>query len=136
MPQMRNDPGRKEAAVTGLFISLLLIKPQTFMNESGKIVPLLLKQGIKPENMLVVHDELEKSFSYVGMHFGGGAKGHNGLRSIIDMIGKDFWRLRFGIGRPDDRDQVGDFVLMPFTKQEEEFIPALLVQAVSLILGK
>ena len=62
---------------------IILIKPQTFMNSSGKIIPSLLKQGVKPENILVVHDELEKPFGKVELKIGGSHRGHNGLRSII-----------------------------------------------------
>lgn len=113
-----------------------LIKPQTFMNSSGQVLPFLQKKGIKPEEIVVAYDELEKPFTHVSMHFGGGAKGHNGLRSIMEMIGKDFWRVRFGIGRPEERDQVGDYVLSPFTKQEEDVIPGLIDKSVTLILAK
>jgi len=112
-----------------------LIKPQTFMNSSGAVIPFLTKKGIRAENILVIHDELEKSFGVLSMHFGGSPKGHNGLRSIIDVIGKDFWRLRFGIGRPPDREDVPDYVLAPFTRQEEDELIVLVSDAVSLILN-
>lgn len=112
-----------------------IIKPLTFMNSSGQVLPFLQKKGIKPEEILVVHDELEKPFSHVSLHKGGGAKGHNGLRSIIDMIGKEFWRIRFGVGRPTERDQVGDFVLAPFSREEEEDLPFLIQKAADLIVG-
>lgn len=115
---------------------IYLIKPLTFMNNSGEVLPFLQKKGIKPEEIVVIHDELEKPFEHVSLHFGGGAKGHNGLRSIINMIGKDFWKLRFGVGRPDNRDDVGDFVLTPFTMQEEVVMPQLLDKAVALILKR
>ena len=100
------------------------------MNSSGRVIPSLQKKGIKPEEILVVHDELEKKFGHVSTHFGGGAKGHNGLRSIIGVIGKEFWHIRFGIGRPENREDVGNFVLMPFTPQEEQEMPMLIEQAV------
>lgn len=113
-----------------------IIKPQTFMNSSGQVMPFLQKKGIKAEEILVIHDELEKPFKHISLHKGGGAKGHNGLRSIIEMIGKEFWRLRFGVGRPAERDEVGDFVLTPFSREEESEMPFLIEQAVSLITGK
>ena len=97
-----------------------LIKPQTFMNSSGKVIPFLLKQGVKPENILVVHDELEKPFGKISIKQSGSARGHNGLRSIISICGPDFWRLRFGIGRPEHKDMVGDYVLQNFTEPEAE----------------
>ncbi|MGE4168524.1 MAG: aminoacyl-tRNA hydrolase [Candidatus Babeliales bacterium] len=95
---------------------VVLVKPQTFMNSSGKVIPFLQKKGIKPENILVVHDELELPFGQHKLRLGGSAKGHNGLRSIIDMIGKDFWRLSCGVGRPENREDVGNYVLSDFTE--------------------
>lgn len=105
--------------------TILLIKPQTFMNTSGKVIPFLQKKGIKPENILVVHDELEMPFGKQKIKFGGSAKGHNGLRSIIDYVGKDFWRLSFGIGRPERREDVGNYVLSNFSEEMQAFNNAL-----------
>jgi PTH1 family peptidyl-tRNA hydrolase len=112
--------------------AILLIKPQTFMNNSGKVVPYLVKQGIKPETMLIIHDELELPFGQVKFKFAGSHKGHNGLKSIIAGCGSDFWRLRFGIGRPEDRAQVANYVLQNFAEPKEE-IEKLVAQAVSMI---
>lgn len=100
--------------------NILLIKPQTFMNDSGKVIPFLTKQGIKADNLLVVHDELEKPFGDISVRVGGSARGHNGLRSIIEQCGADFARLRFGIGRPAGDLKVGDYVLQNFTEQENQ----------------
>ena len=97
---------------------VLLIKPLTFMNDSGRVIPPLLKQGIKAENILVVHDELEKPFGNIGIRIGGSAKGHNGLRSIIGVCGPDFARLRFGIGRPDHKEDVPNYVLSNFVEPQ------------------
>lgn len=94
--------------------AILLIKPQTFMNASGRVIPFLQKKGIRPENILVIHDELELPFGKMKIKFGGSAKGHNGLRSIIEAMGKDFWHLSFGIGRPENREEVGNYVLSDF----------------------
>lgn len=99
---------------------VLLIKPQTFMNDSGKVIPSLSKQGIKAENILVVHDELEKPFGDITIRMGGSAKGHNGLRSIIGICGMDFPRLRFGIGRPAQREEVPDYVLSNFSENQAD----------------
>ncbi len=115
--------------------SVYLIKPQTFMNRSGQVIPFLQKKGIKPEEILVIHDELEKEFGNISIKFSGGAKGHNGLRSIIGMMGQDFWRLRFGIGRPDSKEDVGEYVLSPFLKEEEVLISGLIDKAIKLILA-
>lgn len=102
-----------------------LIKPQTFMNNSGRVIPFLLKKGIKPENILVVHDELEKPFGNVSIKMGGSAKGHNGLRSIITACGADFPRLRFGIARPANREDVPDYVLMNFSENSNDLEQAI-----------
>lgn len=93
---------------------VLLIKPQTFMNESGKVIPFLKKQGIKPEEILIIHDELELPEGVIKEKFGGSHKGHNGLKSIIGQIGPDFYRLRFGIGRPENKEEVPNYVLQKF----------------------
>jgi len=111
---------------------ILLIKPMTFMNESGKVIPFLKKQGINPKHILVVHDELEKPFGKISYRFGGSARGHNGLRSIIDYIGKDFGRLRFGIGRPEDKKDVARYVLEDFSESQSE-IDRLIQEAIEKI---
>lgn len=111
---------------------VILIKPQTFMNDSGKVIPFLNKQGIKAENILVVHDELEYKFGKIKIRFGGSARGHNGLRSIIQHCGKDFYRLRFGIGRPEQKEMVGSYVLQNFTESAEE-LEKLIEQAVEIL---
>jgi len=113
-----------------------LVKPMTYMNESGKILPQFQKKGIKPEEILVIHDELEKTFGNISLKFSGSHKGHNGLRSIISLIGKDFWRLKFGIGRPERREEVSDYVLRPFPVDQEAKISELIDQAISLIWNK
>ena len=112
---------------------IILIKPQTFMNSSGKVLPYLNKKGIKAKNILVVHDELEKKVGKVSLKFDGSARGHNGLRSIIGVIGKEFWRVRFGIDRPEDKSDVANYVLSNFTKEEEVVIPNLIDQVIQKI---
>lgn len=111
---------------------LLLVKPQTFMNTSGRVLPALIKQGIKAENILVVHDELEVPFGTVKYKFGGSHKGHNGLRSIMGVCGADFGRVRCGIGRPPSAADVPDYVLQNFSESEVA-IESELIKAVGLI---
>lgn len=113
-------------------IPVTLIKPQTFMNNSGKIIPFIQKQGITPEQTLVIHDELEKPFGFVDFKSGGSSKGHNGLKSIIASFGDKFLRLRFGISRPDDRAQVADYVLQNF-KEKSDQVDELIIKAINLI---
>ena len=99
---------------------IILIKPQTFMNGSGKVLPSLLKKGIKVDQILVIHDELEKKFGVLQLKCGGSIRGHNGLRSIADFIGLDFWRLRFGVDRPQSHEKtdVGSYVLNSYSSEE------------------
>jgi PTH1 family peptidyl-tRNA hydrolase len=90
-----------------------LLKPETFMNRSGQTVrKLAVYYKIKPEEILVVHDELDFDPGIVKLKKTGGHAGHNGLRDIIAYLGgADFWRLRIGIGRPPGRQPVADYVL-------------------------
>ncbi len=111
---------------------VLLIKPLTFMNASGKVIPYLLKNGIKPENILVIHDELELAPGKIKLRFGGSARGHNGLRSIMDIIGKEFARLSFGIGRPERREDVSSYVLSNFN-EDIEMLDQSIEHAINMI---
>lgn len=113
---------------------ILLIKPQTFMNSSGQVIPALTKKGITPENILVVHDELELPFGDLKFKEGGGHKGHNGLRSIIDAGAQACQRLRFGIGRPAEKSEVSDYVLMRFT-EPRDVVHTEIDKAVRMIEG-
>lgn len=109
-----------------------LVKPQTFMNSSGQVLAYFTKKGIKPDEVLVVHDELELAPGKVTHKQGGSARGHNGLKSIISYIGDQFARIRIGIGRPLEKIEVPDYVLKPF-QEAEPFLDDLLEQAVNLI---
>lgn len=111
---------------------IILIKPHTFMNSSGKVIPYLAKKGITADKILVVHDELELPFGQLKFKIGGSHKGHNGLRSIIGTCGDGFARLRFGIGRPESREQVPEYVLENFNEPKQE-IEQLIDEAVSRI---
>lgn len=111
---------------------VLLIKPQTFMNNSGQVIGYLTKQGITPEQILVVHDELEFPLSKITLKMGGSSRGHNGLKSIISVIGDNFARLRFGIGRPERKEEVPNYVLHKFTEPSSE-IDALINKSVDMI---
>ena len=86
------------------------------MNNSGVVQSLLKKRNININNVIVVHDELEIPFGKLTIKQSGSARGHNGLRSIIASSGADFYRLRFGISRPEHREEVPDYVLSDFTE--------------------
>ena len=107
---------------------LWLLLPQTYMNLSGKSVGALARfYKIQPEEVLVVHDELDFPPGTAKLKLGGGVAGHNGLKDIAAQLGtQGFWRLRIGIGHPGDKDLVVDYVLTPPVAAERELIEAAL----------
>lgn len=109
----------------------LLAKPYTYMNLSGRAVArICMENGVKPENVLVVHDEMDLPFGRLKAKLGGGTAGHNGLASIVSELGNErFLRLRVGIGRPPERGQVTEWVLAPFTPEEAQRLPEILAAA-------
>jgi PTH1 family peptidyl-tRNA hydrolase len=110
---------------------LHLLKPQTFMNVSGRAVGALVQfYKIEPAQILVVHDELDLPPGSAKLKLGGGHGGHNGLKDIIAHLGsRDFWRLRIGIGHPGDRAEVANFVLNVPRREEEELIKQAMQRA-------
>ena len=112
-------------------VKVLLVKPQTYMNQSGTVIPYLKKQGFGPEDALVIHDELEMPFSKIAVRMGGSARGHNGLKSLINQWGEQFARLRFGIGRPERKEDVPNYVLQNFENLPEA--ENLIQEAVGII---
>ncbi len=107
---------------------LRLLKPTTYMNESGRSVAALARfYGIAPDKIVVVHDELDLAPGSVKMKLGGGVAGHNGLKDVKAQLGTaDFWRLRIGIGHPRDSElteqEVVDYVLKPPRREERDAI--------------
>lgn len=100
-----------------------LLKPQTFMNHSGRAVNALMNfYKIAPQQLLVVHDELDLVAGCLRLKRGGGHGGHNGLRDICAALGKDFGRLRVGIGHPGHKDAVVDYVLTRPSQGEQAAI--------------
>ncbi len=108
-----------------------LLKPQTFMNVSGRaVVALALFYKILPDQILVVHDELDLPPGSAKLKLGGGHGGHNGLKDVIAHLGtKDFWRLRLGIGHPGERDEVVNYVLNAPRKEEQVLIDEAMLCA-------
>ncbi len=108
-----------------------LLKPQTFMNVSGRaVVALALFYKILPDQILVVHDELDLPPGSAKLKLGGGHGGHNGLKDIIAHLGtKEFWRLRIGVGHPGDRAEVVNFVLNAPRKEEQILIDEAMQHA-------
>lgn len=118
---------------------ILLAKPRTYMNLSGRPVAALARFfSVPPTDVIVVHDELDLPFGSIRLKRGGGEGGHNGLRSISNALStKDYLRVRFGVGRPPGRQDPADFVLKPFSAPERKEVPVLVEQtadAVELLL--
>ncbi len=112
----------------------LLAKPQTFMNESGQsIIAIADYYNIPDENIIIVHDDLDLPFGAIKFKVGGGHGGHNGLRSIDSHIGKEYIRVRIGIGKPEDKNQVANYVLNDFSKEECEQLPDIISHAIKAI---
>jgi PTH1 family peptidyl-tRNA hydrolase len=110
---------------------VLLLKPQTFMNASGRSVGAVAGfYRIEPQEMLVVHDDLDLPPGVARLKMGGGHGGHNGLKDIIAHLGtRDFWRLRLGIGHPGDRIEVSSYVLARPRQEERELIGEAMERA-------
>jgi PTH1 family peptidyl-tRNA hydrolase len=105
----------------------LLLKPTTFMNESGRSVGEAMRfYKISPADVIVFHDELDLEPGKVRVKFGGGHAGHNGLKSISAHIGNDYQRVRIGIGHPGSREAVVSYVLHDFSKKDREWLEPLL----------
>ena len=111
---------------------VVALLPQTYMNESGRAIGAALRfYKLPPERLVVFHDELDLAFGKLRIKRGGGAAGHNGLRSIIAAIGPDFWRVRLGIGHPGEKERVRGHVLSDFTAAEEDFIRTAWLPAIT-----
>jgi PTH1 family peptidyl-tRNA hydrolase len=106
---------------------VILCKPMTYMNLSGQSVGELIRfYKIPPAQVYVVHDDLDLEPGQVKLKIGGGHGGHNGLKSLDQHIGKEYWRVRLGIGHPGHRDAVTPYVLGNFTKSDEGWLGEVL----------
>ena len=117
--------GRFSKAVLAGYPVMLLV-PETYMNLSGRsIQPALSYYRLKLDQLLVIQDELALNFGRMRVKKGGGSAGHNGIRSIDQAIGPDYWRLRVGINHPGPKDQVHPHVLGNFTPEETDGVERL-----------
>ncbi len=107
---------------------VLVAKARTYMNVTGRqIGPLAKYYGVAPEDVIVLHDELDVDFGQVRLKRGGGEGGHNGLRSLSQALGtRDYQRVRLGIGRPPGRQDPADFVLKPFPSADRAEVELLI----------
>ena len=113
---------------------VFFLKPWTYMNRSGlSLAALMNYYKLEPEEVLVIHDELELDFGVIGFKRGGGLGGHNGLRSTAASLGtRDFNRMRLGISRPSHRD-ITSYVLGPFSPEEEPLLTTYYEEAAKLL---
>jgi len=106
---------------------VLALKPMTFMNESGRAVGEALRfHKLTPPDVVVIYDEIELAPGKLRVKQGGGAAGHNGIRSIDSHIGQDYWRVRLGVGHPGVKHLVQPHVLSNFTDEDEAWLDPLL----------
>lgn len=134
------QPDNWQSKFHGLFAKrqdAVLLKPQTFMNESGISVQEACRFfNITAGDVVVVHDDIELPFGEVRLQMGGGLGGHNGLRSVRQHLGTDaFRRLRIGVGRPPAVIQVSDYVLGRFSPSEESSLDRIMDEAAGKLKG-
>ena len=116
------------------------IKPLTFMNNSGICIRELLEYfKIDAEDVIVFHDDLDVELGKIKAKFGGSSAGHNGVASIDKFIGKDYSRVRIGIGKPENKMSVSDFVLNDFSDDEQEHLEKIthnIIDSIAILIDK
>ena len=135
---IRVDKNKKRSLTGNTIITgekVLIAKPQTFMNLTGEALgPLFSFLDIEIEDVIVVHDDLDLDFGRIKIKAGGGHGGHNGIRSIIPHIGgKDFIRVRVGIGKPPKGWDISNYVLNQFSSEEKKDLDDLLERAADAV---
>ena len=106
---------------------LLLLKPSTYMNNSGiSVAEAANFYKIANDKVIVIHDDIDLACGKVKMKIGGGHGGHNGLKSVDSLIGQDYWRIRVGVSKPLDRMDVSDYVIKKFTKDQQLIIDSTI----------
>jgi len=112
--------------------SHFLLKPTTYMNLSGRSI-LTVKNFYKIDEVIVIHDDLDLPFGALRFKNGGGHGGHNGLKSADAAIGADYTRVRMGIGKPEHKSQVADYVLHPFSTDEQAKLSQWIARAADAV---
>lgn len=124
-PRVRPRGSFSEGRIGGS--KVIILKPLTYMNESGQAVGDAMRYyRLQPEDVFVFHDEIDLAPAKVRVKQGGGHAGHNGLRNIEAHIGKDYWRIRLGVGHPGDRGRVTGHVLGDFSKADKTWLDPML----------
>jgi len=119
-------------------VPVMLVKPMTYMNESGKAVKAVAASfNLRPDQIIVAHDDIDLPLGKVKAKSGGGSAGQRGVSSIIARLGaEEFARVRIGIGRPEYKGQIVDYVLSPFSEDELQEVGPVLKRATDLIETK
>ena len=114
---------------------LIIVKPSTYMNDSGNAVAPLAKYfNTAPQQIIAIHDELDIPFNAIRVKLGGGDNGHNGLKSLTQSLSTpEYFRIRVGIGRPTTPQDTADYVLDNFSKAERSVVPDLAMRACDAI---
>lgn len=114
---------------------VLFLKPYTYMNLSGLAVGQMVKYyKLAASDLLVVHDDMDLPLGKIRLRAKGSSGGHKGLKSIISELGtQDFWRLKIGVGRPEDKLDVIDHVLSSFSREEEKIFEEILAKSVKMV---
>ena len=112
---------------------IIIMKPLTYINDSGNpLFKYIKNKNISPDNILIAYDDLDLQIGQIRIKFSGGSGGHNGLNSIIEKLGsRDFWRLRVGIGKPQDREQTVSYVLGKPPQEDREKIDTSILKLIS-----
>ena len=111
--------------------NLILFKPTTYMNNSGQVVQEIMRfYKLLQKNIMVIHDDLDLSLGRIKVKSNGGDGGHNGIKSVDSHIGKNYARLRIGIGRPANKEEVTKYVLKDFTSKEMITINIIIKQVI------
>jgi PTH1 family peptidyl-tRNA hydrolase len=116
-------------------LPVILAKPMTYMNESGKAIKALLSAfNLSPEQILVTHDDIDLPLGKIKTKLKGGDGGQLGIRSTIETLQtREFYRVRIGVDRPEDREEIVDYVLSPFTEEESGLLNNVMNKAVQTI---
>lgn len=114
---------------------IIIVKPETYMNDSGNAVAPLAKYfNCPPDQVIAIHDELDIAFNTLRVKIGGGDNGHNGLKSLTQSLSTpDYYRIRVGIGRPTTPQDTADYVLDNFSKSERAIVPDLAMRSCDAI---
>ena len=138
----KQKPKFKGLLTTGIINKekIYAIKPLTFMNNSGICIRELIEYfKIEANNIVVFHDDLDIDFGKVKAKFGGSSAGHNGIESIDKFIGKDYSRVRIGIGKPSTKSNVSDHVLKDFDEEEQQKLDKItdnIINSLAILLDK